>query len=162
MLESLWSSYHPQWHQSLHRLLFPLWSNTAECFCPLTSRPSSVSWTSMSPHHSCVLYSACTNSSRMIIVFDFYSIIDTHVNTVHLQLNTCHLLSLVWIHCKETTGLGQLMAFFPLHYYHFCTNINIWVTVIGHHTNRGLRRPGLLFVNEVFPVKLFSLLLLEL
>lgn len=49
----------------------------------------------VSPYHSCVLYSACTNSSRMIIVFDFYSIIDTHVNTVHLQLNTCHLLSLV-------------------------------------------------------------------
>lgn len=45
----------------------------------------------------------------MIIVF--YSINDTLVNTVDLQLNTCHFLSPVWSHYNKPTDLCHSVAF---------------------------------------------------
>lgn len=92
-LYCVWTENYWLWHSTACQTF----SVTVHWSLPKTC---SLSWTSMSTSHPCVLYSACTNCSRMIIVFVFYSINDTHVNTDDLQLNTCHLLSPVWSHCN--------------------------------------------------------------
>lgn len=124
-----------------------------QCYCPLPSQLCSVPETPCQPP-TLVSYTQHVLTVPIWFFFYYYSITDTHVNTVDLQLNTCHLLHPVWVIVINLMIEVTLWPFL-LHLQYGYRNYKLGNYPRAPHHQGPRKNPGSLCVVSVFSVELF-------